>query len=181
MPNRMKSASYSVPLKFKPCHCGGLHLKLPALNIFASSTRLWPNRELSELAGIPDSQHDDVQIRASCIYSPAKAERSHLPPSCLPFARQQESLVNLSLASGLTHLADTHQTGALTPTHTLTAGKTTFLTISSEDTGESKTEYKADADHNWIPPDDIISQPVAFICWWCSGVLLLSLLFPVDP
>lgn len=154
----MKPAGYSAPLKFKPCHCGGLHLKLPALNIFASLTHPWPNRGLSELAGVPDSQRDDVQIRASCMYSPAKAARSHLPPSCLPFARQQESLVNLSFASGLTHLADTHQTGALTPTHTLTAGKTTFLTISSKDTGESETEYKADADHNGIPPDDIISS-----------------------
>lgn len=61
-----------------------------------------------------------VQIRASWIYSPAKAAHSHLPLSCPSFARQQEWLVNLSPASGLTYLADTHQTGALTPTHTLT-------------------------------------------------------------
>ena len=133
----MKPAGYSAPWKFKPCHCGGLHLKLPALNIFASLTHPWPNRELSELAGVPDSLHGDVQIRAACICSPAKAAHSHLPPSCPPFARQRESFVNLSLASGLAHLADTHRTGAPTPTHTLMAGKTTFLTISSEDTGES--------------------------------------------
>lgn len=154
----MKPAGYSAPLKFKPCHCGGLYLKLPALNIFASSAHPWLNRELSELAGVPDSQHDDVQIRASCISSPAKAAHSHLPSSCPPFARQQEPPVKPRLASGLTHLADTHRTGALTPTHGLAAGKATFPTISSEGTGESETEYKADADHNQIPPDDIISS-----------------------
>ena len=148
MPKQLKPACYSTPWKFKSCHCSGLCLQLPALNIFAPLTHPWPNSELSELAGVPDSQHDAAQIRASCIYSPAKAAHSYLSSSCPPFTRQQESLVNLSHASGLTHLADTHLTGAPTPTHTLTARKTTFLTISSEDTGESKTEYEADADHN---------------------------------
>lgn len=135
-------------MKSRPCRCGGLHLNLQALNVFALLTHPWPNRELLDLARVLDSQYDHVQIRASCINSPAKAACSHLPPSCVPFARQLEYLVNLSLASGLTHLADTHRTGALTPTHSLAAGKTTFLTISSKDTGESETECKADADHN---------------------------------
>lgn len=61
----MKLPGYSAPLKFKVCHHGSLHLKLPALNIFVLLTHPWLNRELSELAGVPGSQHNDVQIRES--------------------------------------------------------------------------------------------------------------------
>lgn len=128
---QIKPSGYSAALKFKVCHCGSLHLKLPGLNIFVLLTHPCLNRELSELAGVPDSPCNYVQIRVSWIYSPAKAAHSHLSPTKAvhPLQGNRNGFVNLSPASGLTYLADTHQTGALTPTHTLT----TFPSNSSED------------------------------------------------
>lgn len=64
-PKQMKASGYSAALKFKVCHRGSLHLKLPALNIFVLLTHPWLNRELSDLARVPDSQRNYVQIRAS--------------------------------------------------------------------------------------------------------------------
>lgn len=72
--------------------------------------------------------------------------KQHLLPSCPPSARQWESLVNLSLAFSLTPIEL-----ECCLQHTLMAGKTTVLTISSEDTGESEAQYKADAAHIQIP------------------------------
>lgn len=40
-PKQIKPFGYLAPLKFKVCHHGSLHLKLPALNIFVLLTHPW--------------------------------------------------------------------------------------------------------------------------------------------
>lgn len=40
-PKQMKPSGYLAPLKFKVCHHGSLHLKLPALIIFVLLTHQW--------------------------------------------------------------------------------------------------------------------------------------------
>lgn len=128
-----------------------LLLQLLALNVFASLTHPRLVRELPKLEGVPASSAQWFEDQ-SMLHLSSRILTS--PSQLSALASQQEPPVNLSFASGLIHLADTHRNGALTPTH---AGKTAFPTISSEDTGESETEHEADADHNLIPPEDIIS------------------------
>lgn len=164
---QIKPSGYSAALKFKVCHCGSLHLKLPEQGTVRASRSSWLSVQL---------------CTDQSILNLFPCQSSTFPPfshqSCPSFARQQEWLCK-SEPCIWPHLPGWHPSDWSTDSHTHSYNFS--IQLQWRYCGESEIQYKADADHNWISTGSIILSHLVASSFFILVILWCSSPFPSFP